>query len=86
MFADICKLVTTATSFRDSIATLQLITDFRDSRLVAFAMGEPGITSRILCPLVGGYFTYASIEPGKESAQGQIPVRDLIEIYEMVKE
>ncbi len=48
------------------------------------AMGPLGFASRVLCPLVGGYFTYASIERGKESASGQITVRELKKLYEMV--
>jgi 3-dehydroquinate dehydratase type I len=82
---DICKLVTTARSFKDNIATLQLIADFPESRIVAFAMGDSGYPSRVLCPLVGGYFTYASIEEGKDSAPGQITVLDLRKIYGMLK-
>jgi 3-dehydroquinate dehydratase type I len=84
--ADICKVVTTARSFADNLATLQLISDFPESRVVAFAMGDLWYLSRILCPLVGGDFTYASIEEGKESAPGQITVRDLRKIYGMLKD
>jgi 3-dehydroquinate dehydratase-1 len=83
--ADICKVVTTARSFADNTATLQLIADFPESRIVAFAMGDLGHPSRILCPLVGGYFTYASIREGRESAPGQISVSDLRKIYGMLK-
>lgn len=83
--ADICKLVTTARSFEDNITTLQLITDFPETRVVAFAMGDWGYASRILCPLVGGDFTYASIEEGREAAPGQITVRDLKKIYGILK-
>ena len=84
--ADICKLVTTAGSFADNIATLELITEFPEVRLVSFAMGGIGYLSRILCPLVGGDFTYASIEKGKEAAAGQITVRDLRKIYGMLED
>jgi 3-dehydroquinate dehydratase type I len=83
--ADICKVVTTARSFADNIATLQLIVDFPGIKVVSFAMGEAGQISRILSPLVGGYFTYASVEEGKESAEGQIAVEDLRKIYGMLK-
>lgn len=83
--ADICKLVTTARSFRDNMAVLQLIADFAETRVVSFAMGALGQVSRVLCPLVGGYFTYASIEAGRESAAGQIAVRDLRNIYGMLE-
>jgi 3-dehydroquinate dehydratase-1 len=81
--ADICKLITTARSFADNLTTLQLITDFPEIKVVSFAMGTLGHVSRVLCPLVGGYFTYASIEEGRESAPGQITVRDLRKIYGM---
>lgn len=82
--ADICKLVTTARKFEDNLAVLQLISDFPGARVVSFAMGPLSIASRFLCPLVGGDFTYASIETGKESAPGQITVENLRKIYEMV--
>ena len=83
--ADICKVVTTAQKFEDNLAVLQLISDFPEARVVSFAMGPLGFASRILCPLVGGDFIYASIEAGKESASGQITVRDLRKIYGMVE-
>ena len=83
--ADICKVVTTAQRFEDNLAVLQLISDFPKTRVVSFAMGPFGFASRILCPLVGGDFIYASIEAGRESASGQITVRDLRKIYGMVE-
>jgi len=83
--ADICKVITTAQKFEDNMSALQLVTDFPQTRMIAFAMGPPGFTSRILCPLVGGDFTYASTKSGKESAPGQIAVKDLRKIYEMMK-
>jgi len=84
--ADICKIVTTANSSNDNLRVLQLITAFPKEKIVSFAMGPLGSVSRILCPLVGGYFTYASMEEGKESAYGQIAVKDLRQLYEMVKQ
>jgi len=83
--ADICKVVTTAQKFEDNLAVLQLISDFPKARVVAFAMRPLGFTSRIMCPLVGGDFIYASIETGKEAAPGQITVGDLRKIYTMVE-
>jgi len=84
--ADICKVVTTAQGFEDNLTVLQLISEFPGVRIVSFAMGALGSLSRVLCPLVGGDFTYASIEQGKESAQGQITVGDLRRIYEVIRE
>lgn len=82
--ADIAKMVTTARSLEDNLTVLRLISEFPGVRLVAFAMGPLGAVSRVLCPLVGGDFTYTSIEKGKESAQGQMTVKDLSQIYEMM--
>jgi 3-dehydroquinate dehydratase-1 len=84
--ADICKVVTTARTFADNIAVLQLIKEFPGTKVVAFAMGEMGRISRVLCPLVGGSFTYASIEEGKESAAGQIAAEDLRKIYGIIRD
>jgi len=83
--ADICKVVTTARSLEDSLTVLRLIAEFPETRITAFAMGAPGSVSRVLCPLVGGDFTYASTAPGRESAQGQIAVSELRKIYEMIR-
>jgi len=82
--ADICKIVTTAQCLEDNLTILQLVSEFPKTRMVALAMGPLGFASRVLCPLVGGDFTYASIEQGKESASGQIAVKELRKIYEMV--
>jgi len=79
--ADICKIVTAARSLADNTTILKLIHEARNINLVAFAMGEKGRISRILSPLAGGYFTYASADAGKESAAGQIPVAELTDIY-----
>jgi len=83
--ADICKVVTTALSFEDNLHVLQLIPEFPKDKIVSFAMGEVGRISRVLCPLVGGYFTYASIEAGSESAEGQVTVLELGKIYELLE-
>jgi 3-dehydroquinate dehydratase type I len=83
--ADICKVVATARKFEDNVSTLQLIREFPEKRIISFAMGPLGSVSRLLCPLVGGEFIYASIEPGGEAAWGQITASELREIYQMVK-
>jgi len=79
--ADICKVVTTARNLADNIAVLQLIKDFPEVKMVSFAMGAAGQISRVLSPLSGGYFTYASIQEGSESADGQITAENLKKFY-----
>ena len=83
--ADVGKVVTTAEKFGDNISTLQLIQEFSGKRIVSFAMGQLGLVSRVLCPMVGGEFIYAAIASGRESAPGQITADAMRQIYKMVK-
>lgn len=46
---------------------------------ISFAMGETGTPSRILAPLAGAAYTYASLD--EEVAPGQIPLWALRETY-----
>jgi len=80
--ADICKLVTTCTSVDDNVRLLQLYRGVRQSELVAFGMGPMGALSRVLAPLHGASFTYASLADGHEPAPGQLPVEHLVAFYE----
>jgi 3-dehydroquinate dehydratase type I len=84
--ADICKVVTTAQRFEDNLTVLKLISEFPETSVVTFAMGPLGLLSRILSPLVGGNFTYATIEKGWESASGQVTATDLHKLYQMVNQ
>ena len=82
--ADISKVVPTALNLRDNLTVLELISAFPEEKLISFAMGPPGSVSRVLCPLVGGEFTYAAIREGSESAAGQLTVSALARIYELM--
>jgi len=82
--ADICKIVTTARSFDDNLTVLRLITEFREIKMVAFAMGPEGMASRLLAPAMGAEFTYGAVGKGIESAPGQIPVVDMLKLYELL--
>ena len=82
--ANICKLVTTARSFGDNLAVLKLFGAFPGVDIVAFAMGEAGKLSRVLSPLAGAYFTFASTATGSESAPGQISAAEMRELYRML--
>jgi 3-dehydroquinate dehydratase type I len=82
MGADICKLITTANSIDDSLSCLLLTAKMsRKAKVVCLAMGKMGILSRVLCPLFGAQFTYASVEKGRETASGQLSISDLKKLY-----
>jgi 3-dehydroquinate dehydratase-1 len=80
--ADVCKVVTTAQTAGDNATVLRLARRFSKDGIVALAMGPLGMPSRVLAPLAGARFTYASLASGHESAPGQLMVGQLREIYE----
>jgi len=80
--AEICKLVTTANNISDNIQCMLLTRRMcKIWTVVCFAMGNKGLLSRVLSPLFGAYFTYASLEGGLETASGQISITELKDLY-----
>jgi len=83
--ADICKIVTTAKCIENNLALLNFIaTACNKAMLVCFAMGEHGKVSRLLSPLFGGYFTFASLEQRSETAAGQMTIQEMRSAYELL--
>jgi len=84
--ANIVKIVTMAGTQEDNLRILDLISSARDLgiRVIAFCMGPLGRLSRIASPLLGGYLTFASLEKGLESSDGQIPAPEMKRILEML--
>ncbi len=78
--ADIIKIATKANKLSDNLRILKLIKKSKKP-IIAMCMGQLGEISRILAPLYGSYLTFASLEKGKESAEGQIPAETLRGIY-----
>ncbi|MCX8171453.1 MAG: type I 3-dehydroquinate dehydratase [Candidatus Bathyarchaeota archaeon] len=80
--ADICKVVTMANSIADSVSCLIFTYEIsRKADVVCFAMGEKGLLSRVLSPLFGAQFTYASLGKNLETAPGQITIEEVKEFY-----
>lgn len=77
--ADVVKIVTLAGSGEDNLTVLGLIplAEKTGVEIVAFCMGPLGRISRVASPLLGGAFTFASLENGQESAAGQVPVKEM---------
>ena len=70
--ADIAKIVVTANDDDDSARVLKLYESFDPGRLVAFAMGEKGRSSRIDCLAKGAPHTYAALNEEEAAAPGQL--------------
>ncbi len=81
--AEVCKLITTATDVADNVRCMLLAHKMsKATKVVCFAMGRKGASSRVLSPLFGSYFTYASLEENLETASGQLSIADLRRLYE----
>jgi 3-dehydroquinate dehydratase type I len=83
--AGVCKIVTTANRIEDNLTILNFTsTVCSKAKIVCFAMGELGKVSRFLSPLFGGYFTFASLERGSETAAGQMTIQEMNNAYELL--
>lgn len=82
--SDVCKIVTTAKLVSDNLTVLDFLSKAsrKDVKLVCFCMGELGKPSRLLSPIFGAFFTYASLESGKKTANGQLAVQEMRTAYD----
>jgi 3-dehydroquinate dehydratase/shikimate dehydrogenase len=78
---DIAKLVSTANTLSDNLGILELLSARHKLPLVAIAMGEAGIVSRVLGPRAGALFTFAAADTGVETAPGQPTVAAMRDLY-----
>lgn len=83
--SDVCKIVTTAVHPRDNLSILRFIEErSAETRLVSFAMGRHGIPSRVLSPLFGAEFTFASLTEASKTADGQLTIDNLRSVWQLL--
>lgn len=82
--ADIAKVACLVQSPKDNTRIIGLLSDTRP--LVVIGMGQLGKITRIAGPLLGSLFTYASLDRGKETAEGQIDHMLLRKIFKSLKD
>jgi 3-dehydroquinate dehydratase/shikimate dehydrogenase len=85
--AAIHKLATRARSISDALSVFRLLKYARAERrrLIALAMGEPGIITRVLGPAWGSFLTYGSVAGSRASAPGQLSCEELKLSYRVHK-
>ncbi len=79
---DVVKIIGWTDSVLDNLPYIKFNNEHPGN--VSFGMGEKGLTSRILAPLSGALYTYASLDEGKELGLGQVPLSHLREIYRRI--
>ena len=80
---EVVKIVTKANTYEDNKIMFELLryAKRKGIKLIAFCIGNIGRDSRILSMPLGSFITFASLEKGKESADGQISIIELKKIY-----
>ncbi|MBO4230490.1 MAG: type I 3-dehydroquinate dehydratase [Bacteroidales bacterium] len=76
---EIIKIAVSASSEADVTRVLSLYNEYEEGRLVAFAMGEAGRSSRLECLRLGSPFTYAALTAEEAAAPGQWPYSEMTE-------
>ncbi len=81
--ARIIKLAVRANDIADCLPVLSLLERARrDGReLIAVAMGDSGLLTRILSPSRGAFLTYGALDETQATAPGQISAEDLRRLY-----
>lgn len=84
--ADIAKISFMPKNYADVVNTMYtLVGNNLEIPIIAVSMGRLGRISRILAPVFGSYLTYASAGKGKESAEGQLTVKELKNILKILR-
>lgn len=85
--ATICKIISTAKKIQDNLTVLNFVSENAvKTKLICFCMGEIGKTSRLLSPIFGAHFTFASLEKGSETAPGQISIKEMRTAYSLLRQ
>jgi 3-dehydroquinate dehydratase-1 len=81
--ADIAKIACMTRSRNDNARLLGLLDNER--QIVVVGMGTIGRITRVMAPMLGSPFTFASYAKGKETAEGQIDMTKLERLIRMIQ-
>lgn len=85
--AAILKIAVQARDLTDCLPVFHLLerAAHEGREMIAIAMGNAGIATRVLGPSRGAFLTYGSLETEKATAPGQITARELRSLYHIDK-
>jgi len=81
--ADIAKIICRVQNSQDCVRMLSLYESRKN--VIALGMGKLGVITRIAAPFLGAPLTYASLAPGKETAEGQPDLKTLQAVIKFVQ-
>ncbi|MHC4416888.1 MAG: type I 3-dehydroquinate dehydratase [Planctomycetota bacterium] len=76
----VIKVAWRARSLRDNLEVFDLLAE-RRKPTIALCLGRFGLPSRVLAPKFGGLLTYATDQPGAQTAPGQPTVDELRRVF-----
>ena len=85
--AAVVKIVTFAKRAEDNLKVLSMIpyAQRRSQKIIAMCMGEKGRISRVAAPFLGAYLSFAALDSDAQSAPGQLTVRDMQQINNLIQ-
>ena len=81
-FEGVGKIVTTARRFKDNLKVMETLRQAPKGRLIAFCMGDLGLVSRVLAPMLGSPIVYTSLN--EATAPGQIGLSEAQKLYSVL--
>jgi 3-dehydroquinate dehydratase type I len=81
--ADIIKIAVVANNNDDLTRLVTFTLKHRSEGLITMAMGDIGLPSRVINPIFGSLITYGYVN--KPSAPGQLSIRELMDIFKLLK-
>ena len=83
----VVKIVTFAKKAEDNLKVLSMIpyAQKHSQKIIAMCMGDEGRISRAVAPLLGAYLSFATLDSGAQSAPGQLTVRDMRQVDNLIQ-
>jgi 3-dehydroquinate dehydratase-1 len=84
--ADYVKIVPYAQNREDNLKIFSLLAyaQKKEGALISFCMGKKGKLSRVMAPLLGAPWTYASLSGDQATAPGQMTIREMKKLYRVI--
>ncbi len=81
--AGILKIAVNVADITDCLHVFRLLDRARldDREMIAIAMGDAGVVTRIMGPSRGSFLTYGALDESHPTAPGQISAKDLRDLY-----
>ena len=81
-YGGVGKVVTTARRFEDNLRVIEVLKQAPKGRLIAFCMGDLGLVSRVLAPMLGSPIVYTCLK--EATASGQIELSEAVRLYRVL--